>query len=49
MYGLGMNKNGAGLVLTSLVLTSYPKVMVPIIFYNVDQHLVAGSVHELTG
>lgn len=45
MYGLGMNNNGTGLVLASLVLASYPRVMVPIIFYNVVQHLVAGSVH----
>ncbi len=47
MYGLGMNNNGTGLVLASLVLSSYPRVMVPIIFYNLVQHLVAGSVHEI--
>jgi len=49
MYGLGMNNNGTGLVLASLVLGSYPQVMVPIILYNLVQHLVAGSVHEVTG
>jgi BASS family bile acid:Na+ symporter len=49
MYGLGMNNNGTGLVLASLALASYPRVMVPIIFYNLVQHLVAGSVHEVTG
>jgi len=49
MYGLGMNNNGTGLVLASLALASYPRVMVPIILYNVVQHLVAGSVHEVTG
>jgi BASS family bile acid:Na+ symporter len=49
MYGLGMNNNGTGLVLASLVLGSYPRVMVPIIFYNLVQHLVAGTVHEVTG
>lgn len=49
LYGLGMNNNGTGLVLASLALTSYPRVMVPIIFYNLVQHLVAGSVHEFTG
>jgi bile acid:Na+ symporter, BASS family len=49
MYGLGMNNNGTGLVLASLALPSYPRVMVPIIFYNLVQHLVAGSVHEVTG
>ena len=49
MYGLGMNNNGTGLVLASLVLGSYPRVMVPIILYNLVQHLVAGGVHEVTG
>jgi len=48
MYGLGMNNNGTGLVLASLVLVSYPRVMVPIIFYNLVQHLVAGSVHVMS-
>ncbi|MDK2742702.1 MAG: bile acid:sodium symporter [Nitrospira sp.] len=45
MYGLGMNNNGTGLVLASLVLAAYPRVMVPIIFYNLVQHVVAGSIH----
>lgn len=49
MYGLGMNNNGTGLVLASLALASYPRVMVPIIFYNLVQHLVAGSVHQVMG
>jgi BASS family bile acid:Na+ symporter len=49
MYGLGMNNNGTGLVLASLALASYPRVMVPIIFYNLVQHLVAGTVHEVAG
>ncbi|MBS0153550.1 MAG: bile acid:sodium symporter [Nitrospira sp.] len=49
MYGLGMNNNGTGLVLASLVLSAYPRVMVPIIFYNLIQHLVAGGVHEILG
>jgi len=49
MFGLGMNNNGTGLVLASLALATYPRVMVPIIFYNLVQHLVAGSVHEVTG
>lgn len=49
MYGLGMNNNGTGLVLASLTLASYPRVMVPIIFYNLVQHLVAGGVHEVLG
>jgi bile acid:Na+ symporter, BASS family len=49
MYGLGMNNNGTGLVLASLALASFPRIMVPIIFYNIVQHLVAGAVHEVTG
>jgi BASS family bile acid:Na+ symporter len=47
MYGLGMNNNGTGLVLASLTLASYPRIMIPIIFYNIVQHLVAGAVHHL--
>jgi BASS family bile acid:Na+ symporter len=49
MYGLGMNNNGTGLVLASLALASYPRVMVPIILYNLVQHLVAGGVHVVMG
>lgn len=45
MYGLGMNNNGTGLVLASLALATYPRVMVPIIFYNLVQHVVAGGIH----
>jgi BASS family bile acid:Na+ symporter len=47
MFGLGMNNNGTGLVLASLVLSSYPNIMVPIIFYNLVQHIAAGTVYEL--
>jgi bile acid:Na+ symporter, BASS family len=47
MFGLGMNNNGTGLVLASLALSSYPNIMVPIIFYNLVQHIVAGTVHEV--
>jgi BASS family bile acid:Na+ symporter len=44
MFGLGMNNNGAGLVLASMALADHPHVLVPIIFYNLVQHLVAGIV-----
>lgn len=44
MFGLGMNNNGTGLVLASLALSDHPQVMLPIIFYNLIQHLVASSV-----
>ena len=47
MFGLGMNNNGTGLVLASLALPSYPNIMVPIIFYNLVQHIVAGTLHEI--
>ena len=46
MYGLGMSNNGTGLVLASLALASYPRIMVPIIFYNLIQHFVAGTVQH---
>lgn len=42
MFGLGMNNNGTGLVLASLSLSDHPTVMLPIIFYNLLQHIVAG-------
>lgn len=47
MFGLGMNNNGTGLVLASLALPSYPNIMVPIIFYNLVQHIAAGTVNEV--
>jgi BASS family bile acid:Na+ symporter len=46
MFGLGMNNNGAGLVLASLALSDHPAVMVPVIIYNLIQHLVASFVDE---
>jgi BASS family bile acid:Na+ symporter len=45
MFGLGMNNNGTGLVLASLALANHPKVMIPIIFYNLVQQVFAGYVH----
>jgi BASS family bile acid:Na+ symporter len=47
MFGLGMNNNGTGLVLASMALADHPRVMLPIIFYNLVQHLVAGGVDHL--
>jgi BASS family bile acid:Na+ symporter len=44
MFGLGMNNNGTGLVLASIALADHPRVLLPIIFYNLVQHLVAGAV-----
>ena len=47
MYGMGMSNNGTGLVLASAALASRPLVMLPIIAYNLTQHLVAGGLHAL--
>jgi BASS family bile acid:Na+ symporter len=47
MFGLGMNNNGTGLVLATVALPQYPRVMLPIILYNLVQHLVAGSIDFL--
>src|SRR5207248_10194212 len=47
MFGLGMNNNGTGLVMASLALADHPRVLLPIIFYNLVQHLVAGCVDLL--
>jgi BASS family bile acid:Na+ symporter len=44
IFGLGMNNNGTGLVLASVALADHPQVMLPIIFYNLAQHLVASIV-----
>ena len=44
MYGLGMNNNGTGLVLASMALADHPRVMLPIIVYNLVQQVVAGAV-----
>jgi bile acid:Na+ symporter, BASS family len=49
VFGLGMNNNGTGLVLASVALADYPRVMVPIILYNLVQHLVAGGAAYLLG
>lgn len=44
MFGLGMNNNGTGLVLSSIALADHPFVMLPIIFYNLAQQLGAAIV-----
>jgi BASS family bile acid:Na+ symporter len=49
MFALGMNNNGTGLVLASMALADHPRVMLPIIFYNMVQHLVAGGAYSLIG
>lgn len=46
MFGLGMNNNGVGLVLASMALSDHPLVMLPIIIYNLLQHIVAGVIDK---
>lgn len=43
-FALGMNNNGAGLVLASIALADHPQVILPIICYNLVQHLFASFV-----
>lgn len=47
MFGLGMNNNGTGLVLASAALSARPLVLLPIIVYNLAQHLAAGCVDAM--
>jgi bile acid:Na+ symporter, BASS family len=44
MFGLGMNNNGTGLVLASMALADHPRGLLPIIFWNLVQHLIAAGV-----
>jgi BASS family bile acid:Na+ symporter len=47
MFGLGMNNNGTGLVMAAMALADHPVVLLPIIFYNLVQHLVAGAADRI--
>jgi BASS family bile acid:Na+ symporter len=49
MFGLGMSNNGSGLVLAGMALADYPGAMLPILVYNLVQHLVAGGAASLLG
>jgi BASS family bile acid:Na+ symporter len=42
VFGLGMTNNGTGLVIAAGALAHIPAVMLPILFYNLVQHVVAG-------
>lgn len=44
MFGLGMNNNGTGLVLSAMALGDHPAVMIPILFYNLSQQVIAGLI-----
>jgi predicted Na+-dependent transporter len=45
MFGLGMTNHGIGLVLAATALAGHPQVMLPILFYNLVQHVAAGVVN----
>jgi BASS family bile acid:Na+ symporter len=47
IFGLGLNNNGTGLVLASMACAVHHRVMLPIIVYNLIQHLGAGAVDFL--
>ncbi len=47
VFGLGMNNNGTGLVLASVAMANRPDVVLPVIIYNLVQHLVAGTADRL--
>ena len=44
LFGLGMNNNGTGLTLAALMFDHQPRLLLPIILYNLAQHLAAGCV-----
>jgi BASS family bile acid:Na+ symporter len=44
MFGLGLNNNGTGMVLASTCLAASPSAILPVLAYNLVQHLVAGGV-----
>jgi BASS family bile acid:Na+ symporter len=46
VFGLGMNNNGTGLVLASTALAGMPGAVLPVLAYNLVQHLVAGGVNR---
>ena len=47
MFGLGMSNNGSGLVLAGVALAEHPRALLPILFYNLVQHLVAAGATML--
>lgn len=48
MFGLGMSNNGTALVLASVALADHPEIMIPIIVYNLIQHLMASFVDRFS-
>jgi bile acid:Na+ symporter, BASS family len=46
-FGLGMANNGTGIVVASAALANHPLLMLPLIMYNLVQHVVAAAVGRL--
>ena len=49
VFGLGMSNTGTGIVIISLALADHTQVMLPIIFYNLIQYLMASAVYSRQG
>jgi len=49
VFGLGMTNNGTGLVLAGAFLGGVPAAILPVLAYNLLQHLVAGTVSRRLG
>ncbi len=47
IFGIGMNNNGTGLVVAGSAMAGYPLVLVPILLYNLLQHVAAGVADRL--
>ena len=47
MFGLGMNNNGTGMVLASAALSTLPCALLPVLAYNLVQHLMAGGADRI--
>lgn len=43
-FGLGMSNNGTALVMAGSAFATFPRALLPILAYNLAQHLVAGAV-----
>jgi BASS family bile acid:Na+ symporter len=49
VFGLGMSNNGTGMVLASAAFAALPWAAVPVLTYNLVQHVVAGGVSRSLG
>jgi BASS family bile acid:Na+ symporter len=49
VFGLGMSNNGTGMVLASTAFAALPWAAVPVLTYNLVQHVVAGGISRSLG